>query len=116
MTVSGGLGYSRTPALVNVWASAPFLHNNSVGAVLPVATPDQEGYAVSIEGRLAAFQLGMQQLLNPETRQGLASIRRTTHFNKVFFPEGRLCLRAEGHTHRCHRKHWRRSAAHPPPQ
>ncbi len=59
----------RTPTLVSVWATAPYLHNNSVG----IFTGDP-----SIAGRMAAFNDGMHKLLWPETRLKEASIKRTT--------------------------------------
>ncbi len=31
---AGGRGYYRTPSLTSVWATAPYLHNNSVGAFI----------------------------------------------------------------------------------
>ena len=51
---SGGRGYYRTPSLVNVWATAPFLHNNSLGPY--------NGNPL-IEGRLAAYESAMTMLL-----------------------------------------------------
>lgn len=79
MTVSGGLGYYRTPTLANVWATAPFLHNNSVG----VFNGDP-----SVKGRLSAYESGMEQLLGIAPRQGLGSIRRTTTASRLYFREG----------------------------
>jgi hypothetical protein len=76
---SGGRGYYRTPTLQNVWATAPFLHNNSVG--LFNADP-------SVAGRLAAYQSGMELLLWPEKRPGLKTIRRTTQASTFQFEEG----------------------------
>jgi mono/diheme cytochrome c family protein len=66
---TGPTGYYRTPTLVNIWATAPFLHNNSVG--LYNGDP-------SIEGRLAAYEDGMEKLLWPERRLGVKSIKVTT--------------------------------------
>jgi mono/diheme cytochrome c family protein len=66
---TGPTGYYRTPTLVNIWATAPFLHNNSVG--LYNGDP-------SIEGRLAAYKDGMEKLLWPEKRLGVKSIKVTT--------------------------------------
>jgi hypothetical protein len=65
----GGLGYYRTASLVSVWATAPYLHNNSVGVF--VADP-------SLSGRLAAFRDGITKMLWPETRLGVQSIPVTT--------------------------------------
>jgi mono/diheme cytochrome c family protein len=66
---TGPSGYYRTPTLVSIWATAPFLHNNSVG--LYNGDP-------SVEGRLAAYQDGMEKLLYPEKRLGVKSIKVTT--------------------------------------
>jgi hypothetical protein len=65
----GGRGYVRVPSLVSIWASAPYLQNNSVGQF----TGDP-----SVAGRVAAFQDGIEKLLWPEKRLGLGSIYRTT--------------------------------------
>jgi len=76
---TGGRGYYRTPSLANVWATAPYLHNNSVG----VYNGDP-----SVAGRLAAYKSGMEMLLWPERRAGLKSIRRTTEKSRFEFEEG----------------------------
>ncbi len=65
----GGRGYYRTPPLSSIWATAPFLHNNSVG----VFTKDP-----TVHGRMVAFLDGMEKLLWPERRPGLQSIPVTT--------------------------------------
>ncbi len=57
---SGGRGYYRTPSLVSVWASAPFLHNNGLGKF----TNDP-----STKGRMEAFNDGINKLLWPEKRK-----------------------------------------------
>jgi hypothetical protein len=81
---AGGRGYDRTPSLVNVWATAPFLHNNSVG--LFNGDP-------SVAGRLAAYQSAMNLLLSPNLRPGLASIPRTTERSRLEFDDGSsLCV------------------------
>ncbi len=64
-----GVGYYRTPSLIGIWATAPFLHNNSVGRY--TADP-------SVQGRMEAFQDAAEKLLWPEKRRGLESIKRTT--------------------------------------
>jgi hypothetical protein len=76
---TGGRGYYRTPNLANIWATAPLLHNNSVG--LYNGDP-------SVSGRLAAYQDAMEKLLWPERRQGLASIKKTTEASKFYYAEG----------------------------
>jgi len=84
-TATGGAGYYRTPSLVSVWATAPYLHNNSVG--LYNGDP-------SVQGRLAAYQSAMEQLLWPGRRDGRKSIRRTTERSRLELDGGRtLCVR-----------------------
>lgn len=80
----GGRGYYRTPTLANVWATAPFFHNNALG--LYNADP-------SVDGRLAAYQDAMEKLLWPEKRAGLGTIRRTTRATTFRYPEGgHVCI------------------------
>lgn len=64
VTVSQG-GYYRTPSLVSMWATAPYLHNNALGTY--VKDP-------SVAGRMAAFNDGVEKLLWPEKRLGAQSI------------------------------------------
>jgi hypothetical protein len=81
---TGGRGYYRTPSLVSAWATAPFLHNNSVG--LYNGDP-------SVAGRMAAYESAMTMLLWPDRRQGLKSIRRTTERSRFEFEDGTsLCV------------------------
>ena len=69
---------------MNVWATAPFLHNNSVG--LYNGDP-------SVAGRLAAYENAMNMLLWPDRRPGLDSIRRTTERSQFEFEDGAsLCV------------------------
>jgi len=79
VNADGGRGYYRTPSLVNVWATAPFLHNNSVG----VYSGDP-----SVAGRVAAYESAMEMMLWPERRAGVKSIRRTTERSKFVFEDG----------------------------
>ena len=79
VTATGGRGYYRTPTLANIWATAPFLHNNSLG--LLNSDP-------SITGRLAAYQDAMEKLLWPGRRLGLKTIRRTTQASTFKYEEG----------------------------
>lgn len=65
----GGPGYYRTPSLISVWSSAPFLHNNSLGKF----TGDP-----SVQGRLDAFNDAVEKMLWPERRLGTNSIWRTS--------------------------------------
>ena len=41
----GGRGYIRTPSLTSIWATAPFLHNNSVGVFVkdPIGAGTHDG-------------------------------------------------------------------------
>ncbi len=65
----GGRGYIRTPSLTSIWATAPFLHNNSVGVF--VKDP-------SVQGRMTAFNDAIVKMLWPERRLGVQSIPVTT--------------------------------------
>jgi len=66
---AGQKAFYRTPTLVSIWATAPYLHNNSLGEF----SPDP-----SIAGRMAAYQDGMTKLLWPERRLGVRSVKVTT--------------------------------------
>lgn len=61
-----GVGYYRNISLLNIWNSAPFLHNNSLGEIprLSDGTPD---YTVS--GRVRAFEQTMRLLLTSDNRE-----------------------------------------------
>jgi processive rubber oxygenase RoxA-like protein len=84
VNATGGRGYYRTPTLANVWATAPFFHNNSVGIV----TGDP-----SIQGRITAYQDAMEKLLWPSRRPRLKAIRRTTQASSFKYEEGgSVCL------------------------
>lgn len=56
----GGRGYYRTPSLVSLWATAPYLHNNGLGKYTG---------KISVEGRMEEFQDGIEKLLWPEKRE-----------------------------------------------
>lgn len=78
-----GPGYYRTPSLVSLWSSAPFLHNNALGKF----TGDP-----SVAGRMEAFNDAVEKLLWPEKRLDKASIWRTQnecslHLRKEFVPK-----------------------------
>jgi hypothetical protein len=75
-------GYYRTPSLVSIWSSAPFLHNNMLGKF----TGDP-----SVAGRMEAFNDAVEKLLWPEKRLNKDSIWRTQnecsfHLRKEFVP------------------------------
>ena len=72
---AGGRGYLRAPSLISIWASAPYLHNNSVGEF----TGDP-----SVAGRMKAFEDGITKLLWPHERRGAASIARTTQASWLY--------------------------------
>jgi cytochrome c5 len=76
-------GYYRTPSLVSLWSSAPFLHNNMLGKF----TGDP-----SVAGRVDAFNDAVEKLLWPEKRLNKGSIWRTQnecalHLRKEFVPK-----------------------------
>ncbi len=66
---TGGPGYYRDVPLQSVWATAPFFHNNRLGAY----SSDP-----SVAGRVAAYDESMDELLNPWRRPFLASIQLAT--------------------------------------
>jgi hypothetical protein len=66
--------FYRTPPLVSIWATAPYLHNNSVG--LYNGDP-------SLGARMAAYEDGMTKLLWPERRLGIGSMLVTTQDSKL---------------------------------
>ncbi len=76
-------GYYRTPSLVSLWSSAPFLHNNMLGKF--TGEP-------SVAGRIDAFNDAAEKLLWPEKRLNKDSIWRTQndcslHVRKEFVPK-----------------------------
>jgi len=93
----GGRGYYRAVSLINLWAYAPFLHNNAVGPEIcgtpslakddlgldanlyrsPYGKSDQVDclpYDPSVEGRYALYKKSMDELLNPEQRKSKVSL------------------------------------------
>ena len=65
----GGRGYYRTPTLVSMWATAPYLHNNALGTYVKDPT---------VSGRMTGFEDAVEKLLWPEKRLGVQSIPRTS--------------------------------------
>ena len=53
---AGGRGYYRPASLIGLWATAPYLHNNSVGLF---------NNDPSVAGRMEAFADGIRRLLTP---------------------------------------------------
>jgi hypothetical protein len=64
---AGGRGYYRPPSLISVWATAPYLHNNSVGLF---------NNDPSVKGRMEAFDDGIRRLLTPGGSDDEAAARR----------------------------------------
>jgi len=87
----GGRGYYRNVSLVDLWAHAPFMHNNAIGPELcgkpddpdnefyrspyvdedgrPLADPpDCMAYDPSVQGRYTLFLKSVEKLLNPDQR------------------------------------------------
>jgi hypothetical protein len=80
---AGGPGYYRVPTLIGLWATAPYLHNNSCGTF---------NGDPSVKGRMAAFDDGIRKLFWPERRDNLKSIFRTDRpcylkINSNYFPD-----------------------------
>jgi mono/diheme cytochrome c family protein len=66
---AGGRGYYRTTSLVGIWATAPFLHNNSVGTF---------NGSPQVIARVGAFNDGIHKLLWPNERDGVKTIKRVS--------------------------------------
>jgi hypothetical protein len=87
----GGRGYYRNVSLVNLWATAPFMHNNAIGPELcgkpanaendftraryvgadgkPLAQqPACVPFDPSVEGRFRLYKQSMRELLHPNER------------------------------------------------
>ena len=65
----GGPGFYRVPSLISIWATAPLLHNNSLGLF---------NNDPSVDGRLAAFDDAIRKLLWPEKRLQSSSYNGAT--------------------------------------
>lgn len=58
--IEGGSGYLRNISLLSAWATAPFLHNNSIGEL----TYLEDGTAdYTVAGRVKQFSMAMTELL-----------------------------------------------------
>ena len=75
----GGRGYYRPPSLISIWASAPFLHHNTVG---------RHVHAVDVDSRLAAFNDAIEKLLWPAKRSGI--VWRTSEESWLRIPAEQL--------------------------
>ena len=65
----GGVGFYRPPSLISIWATAPFLHNNSLGLF---------NNDPSVDGRLAAFDDAIRKMLWPGKRLESSSYNEAT--------------------------------------
>ena len=61
--IEGGSGYYRNISLLSVWATAPFLHNNSIGEVtfLQDGSPDY-----TLKGRIKQFDMAFEELMTSD--------------------------------------------------
>ncbi|HEX8169950.1 MAG TPA: cytochrome c [Thermoanaerobaculia bacterium] len=75
-----GPGYYRPPSLISLWSSAPYLHNNTVGADPMELTPND----VSVDARMKAFQDGIEKMLWIQPRGNL--IWKTSKKSFIFLP------------------------------
>jgi hypothetical protein len=83
---AGGRGYTRPASLVALWATAPYLLNNSVGHF--ESKPD-------VASRMSAFDDAIHQMLWPERREGATTsaggqIDRLPQDTYLFIPAGYL--------------------------
>ena len=62
---AGGRGYTRPPSLVSIWATAPFLQNNSLGPFK---------WKGDVPARMESFNESITQLLWPERRHGSENV------------------------------------------
>jgi hypothetical protein len=74
---SGGPGYYRVPTLQGIWATAPLLHNKSIG---------DSSSDPSTAGRVAAFEDAMTKLLWPQLRSPQGTVLRTTEESYLTVP------------------------------
>jgi hypothetical protein len=87
----GGRGYTRPASLISVWATAPYLLNNSVGPQPAEFTTDP-----SVAARIKTFDASIRKMLWPETRdqdpvikdkvKGPSYIDRTTYDSYIKIP------------------------------
>jgi hypothetical protein len=63
---------------VSIWATSPWLHNNSLGIF--TGNP-------SVEGRMIAFEDAARKLLWPERRLGIGSMKVTTVPSELLIPK-----------------------------
>ncbi|NUP95345.1 MAG: cytochrome c, partial [Planctomycetaceae bacterium] len=88
---NGGRGYLRNISLVNVWSTAPFMHNNAIGPEICGKPANRDNdfhraryvgadgkllaeqpaclrYDPSVDGRFELYKRSMHELLNPAAR------------------------------------------------
>jgi hypothetical protein len=68
---AGGPGYYRPASLISLWATAPYLHNNSLGLY------PRDGNDVpdpSVSGRVRAFEDGIDKLFAPLSGRGSSHV------------------------------------------
>lgn len=63
---AGGRGYYRPASLVSLWATAPYLHNNSVGPLTP--DPSNPIPKPTVEERMTLFDKGIREMLWAQKR------------------------------------------------
>jgi hypothetical protein len=85
----GGRGYYRTPTLISMWATAPYLHNNALG--MYVKDP-------SVRGRMLSFYDSVEKLLWPERRLGVQSVIVTSIDSELRIPNRDKPLRVPAGT------------------
>ncbi|HVR94126.1 MAG TPA: hypothetical protein VHI75_09810 [Casimicrobiaceae bacterium] len=91
---AGGPGYYRPASLVSLWATAPYLHNNALGRY----THDP-----SVEGRLTAYEDGIDKLLWKENRKTFSSNDRP---GDMRFLHGELAQQDQGFIYRTTARSW----------
>jgi mono/diheme cytochrome c family protein len=69
-----GPGFYRDVPLRGAWATAPFFHNNQLGAQPDLSSDAAATATVSIQGRLALFGDAMDKLLNPWKRSPIVEV------------------------------------------
>ena len=71
--IEHSLGYYRTPSLIAIWTSAPFLHNNTLGKYPGDPSVNRRSYP-SVNGRLEVFEDAAKKLLWPELRDNVIGL------------------------------------------
>ena len=106
----GGRGYYRNVSLLNVWATAPFMHNNAIGPELCGKPKNQENdffraryvdanpasssirsrracaTTPSVDGRFELYKKSMHELLNPQRARHQDDAHRLRHHRRRRHP------------------------------